>query len=172
FNAAGAGPIRAQVYGPDDTVVPQGWIHNLEHGALVVLYRDPTADQTALKSLFDAVGPSPVCGIAPGGQSPGPLVARFKDMSWPYAALVWDRILPLETVDQQAILDFYAKYGEQTNPEKLCTPPSAQPSAAPSGSAAPSAGPTASAAPSVSAPAAPSDSATPSAPASASASPS
>ncbi len=168
FNAAGAGPIRAQVYGPDDGVIPQGWVHNLEHGALVVLYRDPTADQAALRALFDAVGPSPVCGFEPGGQSPGPLVARFKDMAWPYAALVWDRVLPLETLDQQAILDFYTKYGEQTNPEKLCTPPSAEPSALPSSSTAPSASASASAAPSVAAPSAPSESVTPSAPASAS----
>jgi len=168
FNATGVGPIRAQLYGPEDAVVPEGWIHNLEHGALVVLYRDPTADQTALKALFDAVPNSPVCGFEPGGQSPGPLVARFADMAWPYAALVWDRVLPLETVDQQAILDFYAMFGEKTNPEMLCTPPSAQPSGAPSSSATPSAVPSTSAAPSVAAPSAPSESVSPSAPASAS----
>jgi Protein of unknown function (DUF3105) len=168
YNAAGAGPIRAQPYGPDDAVIPQGWVHNLEHGGLVILYRDPTADQTALKALFDAVPPSPVCGFEPGGQSPGPVIARFGDMAWPYAALVWDRVLPLETLDQQAVLDFYATFGEQTNPEKLCTPPSAEPSALPSSSAAPSASASASAAPSVSAPSAPSESLAPSAPASAS----
>ena len=165
-----AAPIPARAYGPDDGLIPQQWIHNLEHGGLVILYRDPTADQTALKALFDAVPPSPVCGFEPGGQSPGPVVARFNDMAWPYAALVWDRVLPLETLDQQAILDFYATFGEKTNPELLCTPPSAQPSVEPSSSAAPSAsaGASASAAPSVSAPSAPTESVAPSAPASAS----
>jgi hypothetical protein len=165
-----AAPIPARLYGPDDGVIPQQWIHNLEHGGLVILYRDPTADQTALKALFDAVPPSPVCGFEPGGQSPGPVIARFKDMAWPYAALVWDRVLPLETLDQQAILDFYAAWGEKTNPELLCTPPSAEPSssAAPSSSLAPSASASASAAPSVSAPSAPGESVAPSAPASAS----
>ena len=163
YNAAGAGPIPARVYGPDDAVIPQGWVHNLEHGALVVLYRDADADQAALRTLFDAVPPSPVCGLEPGGQSPGPLIARFKDMAWPYAALVWGRVLPLETLDQQAILDFYATFGEKTNPEMLCTPPSASPSAEPSGSTAPSASaaaPSATAAPSESA--APTASASPS----------
>ena len=163
-----AAPIPARAYGPDDNLIPQQWVHNLEHGGLVILYRDAAADQTALKALFDAVPPSPVCGFEPGGQSPGPVVARFKDMAWPYAALVWDRVLPLETLDQQAILDFYAIYGEQTNPEKLCTPPSAEPSALPSSSAAPSSGASASAAPSAAAPSAPSESVAPSAPASAS----
>jgi len=170
-----AAPIPARVYGPDDAVIPQQWIHNLEHGGLVILYRDTNVDQAALQAVFDAVGPSPVCGFPPGGQSPGPLVARFKDMSWPYAALVWGRVLPLETLDQAAILDFYAIWGEKTNPEPLCTPPSAAPSdsSAPSGSVAPSPNPSpsasgASTAPSSSASPASSESTAPSAPASAS----
>jgi hypothetical protein len=165
-----AAPIEAKIYGPDDNVIPQQWIHNLEHGGLVILYRDPTADQAALKTVYGAIPASPVCGFAPGGKSPGPVVARFKDMAWPFAALVWDRVFPLETLDQQAIVDFYATYGETTNPEPLCTPPSAAPSgsAAPSDSAAPSAAASASAAPSVAAPSAPTESVAPSAPASAS----
>lgn len=138
YNAAANGPITARVYGPGDAVIPEGWVHNLEHGALVLLYKGETPDQAALRAAFDAIGPSPVCGFQPGGQSPGPLVARFDQMTWPYAALVWGRVLPLQTVDIPAIVAFYAKYGEQTNPEKLCTP-SASPSApAPSGSASPS----------------------------------
>ncbi len=105
----------------------------------MILYRGAEVDQAPLRTLYDAVPVSPVCGFEPGGNSPGPVVARFDDMAWPYAALVWDRVLPLETLDQAAILDFYARYGERTNPEKFCDPnasPSAGPSA--SGSASPS----------------------------------
>jgi Protein of unknown function (DUF3105) len=153
-----AAPIPARLYGPDDALIPQQWIHNLEHGGLLVLYRDADADQASLRTLFDAVPPSPVCGFEPGGQSPGPVIARFQDMAWPYAALVWDRVLPLETLDQQAIIDFYATWGEKTNPELLCTPPSASPPS--------SVEPTSSVAPSASAPAAPSESVAPSASAS------
>jgi hypothetical protein len=131
-------PITARVYGPGDGVIPEGWIHNLEHGALVVLYRGEQPDLEALRALYTAVPVSPVCGFTPGGQSPGPVVARFDEMAWPYAAMVWDRILPLQTIDQQAILDFYATWGERTNPEKLCAVPSGAPSAAPSGAVAPS----------------------------------
>jgi Protein of unknown function (DUF3105) len=141
----GIGPIPARPYGPGDTVIPEGWVHNLEHGGLVILYRGAEADQTALRALYDAVPSSPVCGFEPGGRSPGPVIARFDQMAWPFAALVWDRVLPLETLDQAAILDFYARYAERTNPEKLCEAspsPSAEPS--PSGSTAPSASPAAS----------------------------
>ncbi len=160
FNQPGVGgPIPARPYGPNDSVIPQGWVHNLEHGGLVVLYRGAEADQAALRSLYDAVPASPVCGFEPGGQSPGPVIARFDQMAWPYAAMVWDRVLPLETLDQAAILDLYARYGERTNPEKFCEvppDPSVQPSA--SGSVVPSTSPSASpsAAPSVSPAASPS----------------
>lgn len=154
-----AGPIPARLYGPSDTVIPQQWVHNLEHGALVVLYRDLDADQAPLRALFDGMPPSPVCGFEPGGQSPGPVIGHFKDMAWPYAALVWGRVLPLETLDAPAILDFYATFGEKTNEEKQCSPPSA----APSSSAAPSAATSPSAVPSAPASAAPSPSVAPSA---------
>lgn len=139
YSESGQGPIPARPYGPSDTVIPEGWVHNLEHGALVVLYKGAEADQTALRSLFDAMPNSPVCGFPPGGNAPSPVIARFDDMAWPYAALVWGRVLPLQTVDTAAILDFYARYGERTSPEKLCAPPS--PSVEPSGSTAPSGSP-------------------------------
>jgi hypothetical protein len=158
-----AGPIPARLYGPNDTVIPQQWVHNLEHGAIVILYRDVEADQAALRALFDGMPPSPVCGFEPGGQSPGPVIGRFKDMAWPYAALVWGRVLPLQTLDTPAILEFYATFGEKTNGEKQCADPSAAPSAAPSGSAAPSTGASPSAAPSTPTSAAPSQPVAPSA---------
>ena len=151
YNQSGAGPITARVYGPQDTVGPTGWVHNLEHGGVVILYRTDgegatEAGQTALRELFDGYPPSPVCGFEPGTN--GPLIAPFDDMSWPFAALVWGRVLPLETLDRDAIVAFDQAFGERTNPEKFCEP-SAAPSA--SASAGASSAPAASAAPSTSA---------------------
>jgi len=147
YNGAGVGPIQARVYGPDDTVMPNGWVHNLEHGGLVILYKGAQVDEAALRAMYDAIPPSPVCGFEPGGQSPGPVLARFDDMAWPFGALVWGRVLPLQTLDQPAILEFYQTFAERTNPEELC--PGARESASPSASAAPSGAPAPSAAPSV-----------------------
>jgi hypothetical protein len=116
-------------------------VHNLEHGALVVLYRgrdgDPgvtEAGQLALRALFDQVPASPVCNIQPG-TSQGPVIARFDDMATPYAALLWGLVLPLETLDTAQILEFWQTEGETTNPEPLCTPAGASP--APSVEASP-----------------------------------
>ena len=141
------GPIAPRLYGPDDFTEPQGWIHNLEHGALVVLYEcdgDACTDagQQRLQDLFRSVPNSPICNLPPGQQyGPGPVIARFDEMAWPYAAMVWDRVLPLQTLDTAQILAFYQQWGDKTDPEKVgCPTPSSSPgaSAAPSGSLAPS----------------------------------
>ena len=58
------GPIIARYYGPDDATLPQGWIHNLEHGGLVILYSCDQgacddATQQALQDLFQDFPDSP-----------------------------------------------------------------------------------------------------------------
>ena len=141
YNAQGEGPVRPGFYGPDDQATPQGWIHNLEHGAMVLLYRCASGDsacgtegQQALKD-FNATFPnSPVCNLPKGAV--GPVVARFDEMAWPYAALLWGQVLPMDSFDAQLARDFFAQQGERTNPELLCAKPTATP--APTASPAPS----------------------------------
>ncbi len=146
------GPIEARYYSPDDSTIPQGWIHNLEHGGLVILYScgrggcDETT-QSALKDLYGSFPASPVCSLPVG--TIGPVITRFEEMSTPIAALIWGRVLFQDKLDTAAILAFFKAEGELTNPEPRCPRPSpspaASPSAAPSGSpaASPSASPTA-----------------------------
>jgi hypothetical protein len=174
LNVQGQGPIQPRVFKPDDKVGPPNWVHNLEHGGLVVLYRGDspgaTADgQQAFKTFFDTFPPSPICKVPAGRLSP--VIARFDDMKWPYVALVWDRVLPMEKWDPALVLQFYATESERLDPEgAFIAPPETQcpapsQSAAPSDSAAPSAAasPSASASASPAAPAAsPSPSASPS----------
>lgn len=149
LSGSGIGPIAPRVYGPDDYAPPQGWLHNLEHGAIVILYRggddsDAVTDagQDALRALFRNFPASPICGFDRGNTTAGVVIARFDDMAWPYAALVWDVVLPLETLDDARIYEFWRTEGERTNPEKFCTAPTPTPGpsepVAPSGTAAPS----------------------------------
>jgi len=140
YNAQGEGPVRPGVYGPDDQATPQGWIHNLEHGGLVVLYRCTGGDtgcndaaQTAMKEFYASFPNSPICNLPVG--SVGPIIARFDEMTWPYAALLWGQVLPLDTFDAQLVRDFFAQQGERSNPEPLCAKPTATP--APTGTPAP-----------------------------------
>ena len=145
-NVQGAGPIAARVYGPGDTVVPQGWVHNLEHGGPVVLYQGTSAGatpdgQTRMRAFYEAFPPAQNCG---------PVIARFDQMSSPFQAIVWGRVLPLETFDEARITAFWQQWGGRTNLEKTCPTPnqssqptvSSAPSASPGTSAEPSAVPT------------------------------
>ncbi len=150
YNAQGEGPVRPGVYGPDDQATPQGWIHNLEHGGLVLLYRCTDSDtactdtgQAALQQ-FNATFPnSPVCNLPAGGV--GPIIARFDLMNWPYAALLWGLVLPLDSLDTGQVAAFFAQQGERTNPEQLCARPTPTPE--PTGTPGPTAAPTATPAP-------------------------
>ncbi len=155
-NTSGLGPIAARVYSPTDKVLPEGWIHNLEHGALVILYKGTsagaTADgQTQFKTFLDSFPNSPRCGLAKG--LVGPVIARFDEMSTPFQAILWGRVLPLETFDQAQILTYYQQWGDRSNPEDQCptVPRAPTTSASPSLSAAPSAVPSASPVPGASA---------------------
>jgi hypothetical protein len=180
YNAPNVGPVRPGFYGLNDAANPPGWIHNLEHGAVVLLYSCTTpgsdqlaeactdAGQQAMRDLFGRWPNSPYCDIA-AGTTPGVVIARYDDMPWPYAAIVWDVVLPLQTLDDQAIFDFQAQRAERYNPEPLCPDPTptagpatptpavtAAPSGAPSPAASPGSSPAGSpaASPAASAPAA------------------
>ena len=128
--AGHAGPIPARVYGPSDNVIPQGWIHNLEHGGA----RRPLPGRQRRR---DARGPgaaprvlrrlpaSPVCDIPKGVI--GPVIARFDQMSSPFQAIVWGRVLPLDTFDQAKILAFWNQWGEQDEPGAALRRPEREP---------------------------------------------
>lgn len=149
YSAAGQGPIEASVFGPEEKTIPQGWVHNLEHGAIVLLYNcGPTGDpaactdagQAALEALYAKWPASPVCKI-PAGAGPAPVITRFDDMAYPYAAVVWDVVLPMDTLDEAALFEFYAQQGERNNPEQLCAAPTPTPGPA-TPTPAPTTGPT------------------------------
>jgi len=145
-----AGPIPARVYGPSDNVIPQGWLHNLEHGGLVVLYQGSSAGATpdgqAQLREFHAAFP-PVTGC-------GPVIARFDQMSSPFQAILWGRVLPMQTWDPTLVTAFWKQWGGLTNPELACPVPNSRTSPSPGASPVASAAPSPSAAPSVAAPSA------------------
>lgn len=142
INRTGFGPLEPRVYGPDDRSEPQGWIHNLEHGALVLLYScdKGACDEAHLEELrqFSRGFPaSAICAINPGVV--GPVVARFEQMPTRYAALVWGRALYMDELDEQRAYDFYTRYGERLSaegrwiapPEPQCPAPTPVPSPTP-----------------------------------------
>ena len=173
-NQAGFGPLQPNVYGPDDRALPQGWVHNLEHGGLVLLYSCSKgacddATLTALRQFFRSFPTSEVCHTPPG--IVGPVIARFDNLPTKFAAIVWGRLLFLDSLDTTTIIQFFQTEAERLNPEKtgLVSPPEPQvnPGCAAllqqlQASASPSASASAPASASASAPASASPSAAPS----------
>lgn len=154
YNATGSGPIPDLFYAQDEATVPEGWVHNMEHGAMVVLYRCPegcgTAAQAELGTVQSQLPASPLCGFPPSSDV---VVTRFDQMPTPYAAVVWGRVLFLNTLDMTQISTFYAQSADR-GPEPWCQ--QAMPGSAPSPGAAtsPAASPVASPSPAAASPSA------------------
>jgi hypothetical protein len=183
YNGSGIGPIAPRIYKPEDKIGPSNWIHNLEHGGLVVLYRGDSpgaaaAGQQAFRDYFDSFPESAVCKVPPRQVSP--VIARFDAMPHAFAALVWDRVFYLDTWDPALVTKFFLTEAERLDADgQLIAPPedvtgckariaTPAPSGAPSGAVAPSAAPSVagsvapSAAPAASPAASPAPSAAPS----------
>lgn len=121
YNARGVGPIAPRFYGPDSDTGPGGWVHNLEHGYVVALYRcgdQGCPSETDLEALrqFVADGP-PTQSAAACGYRSKVLAARFDDMATPFAVLAWDRVLLLDTFEPAAARQFATNWIERNGPE-------------------------------------------------------
>lgn len=93
------------------------WVHNLEHGGVVVLYRPdaPSSVVSSLTAAFRSIPVDPSCGHARALLVPDPLIPRLT------AAVAADYVLLSDTVDAQAIRDFaVARRGH--GPENVCAP--------------------------------------------------
>jgi hypothetical protein len=91
------------------------WVHNLEHGAVVFLYRPdaPAATVTALREVFRGLPNDPQCGHPRALLLIDPLLPR------PVAVVAADWLLDGETVDAQMIRDFVAQHRNHA-PENIC----------------------------------------------------
>ena len=124
-------PIWA-TWGIHDTVVPRGnWIHNLEHGGVVFLYR--CASRTAcpdvaakLEAFVKTLPQDPVCASELPALKNRAVVTPDPDLpaGVQVAAVAWGHSLVARCVDEAALRDFYlAHFGRAT--ENFCSEGSA-----------------------------------------------
>ncbi len=97
-------------------VIPRGyWVHNLEHGAVVVLYR-PDAPADVIRQITDAfrsIPNDPLCGHRRAVLVPDPLLPRQT------AVVAADFVLTGDPVDAAAVRDF-AVARRNHAPEQIC----------------------------------------------------
>lgn len=109
WSQGGVAPAPAGFY--ETTVEEEQWVHNLEHGYVVVLYdcggSCPEGLLADLQGLFDAAPPSSVFGTTKL------VITPYAGLPHLVMAVAWDTQLSLDTYDETALLDFYDRHVDQ-----------------------------------------------------------
>lgn len=117
YAAQNRGPIAHNFYPANEEQVPGGWIHNLEHGTVVLLYRGTPsdADQALMRRWFDEAPAGPQSGCAKKV-----LVGRLDQMDKPFALVAWGRVLLMDQFHLDTALTFAEQWLEHANaPEPM-----------------------------------------------------
>jgi hypothetical protein len=97
-------------YGVVEQPVPAGnWVHNLEHGAIVVLYNCPDGCPDLVAQLKELHANLPKGRNARGGVA-RMLAVPYADMDHRIAVTAWGRLLELDQFDADQIQRFYEAY--------------------------------------------------------------
>lgn len=124
YSQAGVAPLPPRFYEPNAGVGPGNWVHNLEHGFVVALYRCtngtcPSDTDLAALRAFVREGPVTASSTACGYQSKV-LAVRFDDMATPYALVSWQRVVLLDAFDEQAAIAYARTAIDATAREQSC----------------------------------------------------
>jgi hypothetical protein len=117
--AGGIAPLTRAFYGPDKPEKPGNWIHNLEHGGVVILYKG-TPSKDILDSMKTVMDSAPASSKAATCGVPNQvIVVRFDDMNTPFAVVAWDRAMLLDTWNPDLALTFAQQWQDSPAiPEK------------------------------------------------------
>lgn len=113
YNQAGIGPVQTGFYEDAADAPPEGVIHNLEHG-MIVIYYNPDAPAEVIDDVTNAVDDEIGATVA----TPWPDIEG--DANVVYTA--WGLSQSCEQVSRTVLNDFRKKYQGIAGPEKL-TPP-------------------------------------------------
>lgn len=92
-----------------EEVPAEYWVHNLEHGAIVVLYQCDQPCPDLVKSLGDMLDSFPESKW--GNRKI--VIVPYSRMATPLMAVAWNVQLPLDRFDAQTLIDFYVRHVDQ-----------------------------------------------------------
>lgn len=123
INIQNRGPIRPGFYPSTQEQHPGGWIHNLEHGYTVALYRcsdgqcPSEAELAELRAVFEQA-PTSINPACPAKV----IVARFDEMDTRFALVAWGRAYLTNEFDLDTALTFAQQWTDhEAVPERgLC----------------------------------------------------
>ena len=85
----------------DEPIPDEMQVHNLEDGGVLIQYREDELSDEQVEELEEI-------GVTTGRKHV--IVAPYPDMEHTIALTAWNRILPLDSIDRDRILDFVRKY--------------------------------------------------------------
>jgi len=92
-------------WGTYDQPLPEGrWVHNLEHGGVVILYKCPSACPDLVKQLKDFYSSAPQ---SKAWKEVKLVVTPYAHMDHQLAIVAWDWIDEMDAFDRDRLLKFY-----------------------------------------------------------------
>lgn len=125
YNSPPRGPLPPAFYGPNEEKSPGGWVHNLEHGYVALLYRCPggvpgtdgcpTQEELDQLRAWYEQAPAP-----PASTCPKKVIAvRFDSMTTKYAMVAWGRALLFDDFELDTANTFAQQWMEhEATPER------------------------------------------------------
>jgi hypothetical protein len=109
-------PVWARYIEHTQTIARPYWVHNLEHGAVVLLYRPdaPAAAVDTLRNAYRTMPADPSCGHTRALMTADPLLPR------PVAAVAADNLLMADHLETAWVHAFVQNYRGR-GPEAVCT---------------------------------------------------
>jgi hypothetical protein len=103
----------------DTTPLPPGrWIHMLEHGAVVVLYRADLCDNACVQQLGQFYDSAPRSSVTPAAVR-HLTITPYQDMDHAIAVVAWGYVDEMDQVDVDRIMaDFKSKVDAPSAPER------------------------------------------------------
>jgi hypothetical protein len=93
------------------------WVHMLEHGAVVVLYRPDLCDQSCVQQLGEVFDAAPRSTVVPSVKHLA--ITPYQDMDHAIAVVAWGYVDEMDQMDKERVLsDFKSKVDAPSAPEK------------------------------------------------------
>jgi len=106
---SGVAPVAYGFY--ETTVEEEQWVHNLEHGDVVLLYDcRGTCPPNLPGDLLDFFNSAP---SSEASGTPKLVIAPYDGLPFLLTAIAWDRQLHLETLEAETLVDFYTRHVDQ-----------------------------------------------------------
>ena len=104
----GSAPVQSGAY--NQVIAPEYWVHNLEHGYVVVLYNCPSGCTTQFQQLRDWYHSLPA---EPNFAYPKVIIVPYPNMDVPFAAVSWDWYDPIPNFSIAEVNRFYLNHRGQ-----------------------------------------------------------